>query len=87
MDRDLDVLRVLLGKKRGGRIENWSFVPVGLEKRVCMGRIYGQEDQLDGGQICTSIISVYNAKENYIVTSNTLYTLGKPDLFFEKIYE
>ena len=69
------------------RLENWSigvdnpFQAPELQKKRLFGDIYDDEKGrfTDGAEVSTSSIQELNPKENYAMTRNTKYILGKPD--------
>ena len=69
------------------RLENWSigvdnpYQAPELQKKRLHGDIYDDEKGRfpDGSSVSTSSIQELNLKENYAMTRNTKYILGKPD--------
>lgn len=80
-----DLRRALLGRNKGGRLENWSIKKAFLtEDLTASGEIYGDPrcndrfDFHDGKVIYTTALEEINIESNYIITRNTLYELGEP---------
>jgi len=80
MDSEFEIERILRGKQKGGRLENWKRQYFSPEKYIIWGNCFDDACGRfpDNTRIHTSIVVAHHVEDRIIETLNSYYILGKP---------